>query len=58
MTGLIVFKGRIEKIIKDKGFKASEKFYDALDEAAKELLERAIRRAEAEGRRVLLDRHI
>ena len=54
----MVHKARIKVIAKEKGFRITGEFIIAFDKAIRELLERAIRRAEAEGRKTLLPKHI
>ncbi|MGQ4834383.1 MAG: hypothetical protein ACP6IS_10880 [Candidatus Asgardarchaeia archaeon] len=58
MADLIVYKSKVQEMAKAKGFKVSEKFYEAFDKAVKELLEKAMKRAEAEGKKTLMDRHV
>ena len=58
MADLMVYKSKVHELVKAKGFKVSEKFYEALDKAVKELVEKAMARAEAEGKKTLMPRHV
>lgn len=58
MEELTVYKTRVKTIAKEKGFRITGEFIIAFDRVIRDLLERAIRRAEAEGRKTLLPRHI
>jgi len=55
---LTVYKEKIKEIAQKKGFRISESFIAAFDRAVRELLEKAIKRGEIEGRKTLLPRHI
>ena len=54
----MIYKSKVQELAKKKGFKVSEKFYDALNKAVEELVEKAMKRAEAEGKKTLMDRHV
>ncbi|MCR8487832.1 MAG: hypothetical protein NDP22_05450, partial [Crenarchaeota archaeon] len=51
---LTIYKIRIKTIAKEKGFRVSGEFIIAFDKAVRELLEKAIKRAEMEQRKTLL----
>jgi len=55
---LTVYKTRIKAIAKEKGFRVSGEFIIAFDKAVRELLEKAMKRAEMEQRKTLLPRHV
>ncbi|MCR8432692.1 MAG: hypothetical protein NDP13_03230 [Crenarchaeota archaeon] len=55
---LTIYKTRIKTIAKEKGFRVSGEFIIAFDKAVRELLEKAIKRAEMEQRKTLLPRHV
>lgn len=55
---LVIYKTRIKQIAKEKGFRVSGEFVAAFDKAVRELLDKAIKRAESEGRKTLLPRHV
>ncbi len=58
MAELLVYKSKVQEIAKKKGFKVSEKFYEALSKAVEELVKKAMTRAEKEGKKTLLERHV
>lgn len=58
MAELMIYKSKVQELAKKNGFKVSEKFYDALNKAVEELVEKAMKRAEAEGKKTLMDRHV
>lgn len=58
MAELLVYKSKVQEIAKKGGFKVSEKFYEALSKAVEELIKKAMKRAEKEGKKTLLDRHV
>lgn len=55
---LTIYKTRIKTIAKEKGFRVSGEFIAAFDKAVREILDKAIKRAESEGRKTLLPRHV
>ncbi len=55
---LTIYKTRVKAMAKDKGFRVSGEFITEFDKAVRELLMKAIKRAEAEGRKTLLPRHV
>ena len=55
---LMIYKTRVKAIAKEKGYRVSADFITEFDKAVRELLEKAIKRAEAEGRKTLLPRHV
>ena len=55
---LTIYKTRVKSMAKDKGFRVSGEFIVEFDKAVRELLMKAIKRAEAEGRKTLLPRHV
>ncbi|MEX0569394.1 MAG: hypothetical protein Q6363_009630 [Candidatus Njordarchaeota archaeon] len=55
---LTIYKTRIKSMAKDKGFRVSGDFVVEFDKAVRELLQKAIKRAESEGRKTLLPRHV
>ncbi len=55
---LTIYKTRVKAIAKEKGFRVSGDFITEFDKAVRELLMKAIKRAESEGRKTLLPRHV
>lgn len=55
---LTIYKTRIKAIAKEKGFRVSGEFITEFDKAVRELLEKAIKRAQQENRKTLLPRHV
>ncbi len=59
MAELIV-KSKVKELVKsfDEGMRVSPEFYDALEEELKVLVEKAVKRAQAEGKKTLYARHV
>ncbi len=59
MAELIV-KSKVKELVKsiDPEMRVSPEFYDALEEEIKALVEKAVKRAKAEGRKTLYARHV
>ena len=59
MVELIV-KSKVKELVKniDPEMRVSPEFYDALEEEVKVLIEKAIKRAQAEGKKTLYARHV
>jgi len=59
MVELIV-KSKVKEFVKslDREMRVSPEFYEALEDELKEIIEKAIRRARAEGRKTLYARHV
>ncbi|MDI3475984.1 MAG: hypothetical protein PWQ79_1379 [Thermococcaceae archaeon] len=59
MAELIV-KSKVKEFVKgvDEEMRVSPEFYDALEEELKALIEKAVKRAQAEGKKTLYARHV
>ncbi|MCD6372872.1 MAG: hypothetical protein J7L37_04920 [Thermococcus sp.] len=59
MAELIV-KSKIKELVKsfDEGMRVSPEFYEGLEEEIKVLVEKAVKRAQAEGKKTLYARHV
>lgn len=55
---LLVVVSKVKDYVKGKGLQTSETAVDALSEAVKELLDKAVKRAQDNGRQTIKDRDI
>ncbi|WP_297417572.1 hypothetical protein [Thermococcus sp.] len=56
----MVVKSKVKEAVKavDPGMRVNPEFYDALEAELKVLVEKAVKRAQAEGKKTLYPRHI
>ncbi|WP_297506082.1 hypothetical protein [Thermococcus sp.] len=56
----MLVKSKVKEFVKsiDPELRVSPEFYDALEEELKALIEKAVKRAKAEGRKTLYARHV
>ncbi len=56
----MLVKSKVKEFVKslDPEMRVSPEFYDALEEELKALIEKALKRAKAEGRKTLYARHV
>jgi len=56
----MLVKSKVKEFVKnlDPEVRVSPEFYDALEEELKTLIEKAVKRAKAEGRKTLYARHV
>ncbi|AIU70766.1 hypothetical protein TEU_10710 [Thermococcus eurythermalis] len=56
----MLVKSKVKELVKnlDPEMRVSPEFYDALEEELKVLVEKAVKRAKAEGRKTLYARHV
>jgi histone H3/H4 len=56
----MVVKSKVREFVKgiDPELRVSPEFYDALEEELKGIIEKAVKRAKAEGRKTLYARHV
>jgi len=58
MPELYIYKSKVAELAKKEGLRVSSKFYKALSDKVEELINKAIQKAKAEGKKTLTENHL